>query len=242
MKESTQKNVDTALQLFKQNVSYKEIAKQMNRPEGTIRRWLAPYNLFGDVKEYLRECCKKGNTKLVQKYELLRKECYDLAKKNANKDLEDYLLRDFINIYIGEGDKRNRDRVSIVNSDPKIVLLSLIAIKKYFLKEGKNITLGIRYYKENNNEQELLEYWKQITNNDPVINYKTYLQPTVKATGHNNSNKFGLVFVAIHDTYAKQKMDAYMDYLKEEWTKEFEIVFDTKVDRSITEIKAANNC
>jgi hypothetical protein len=238
MKESTQKNVEQALSLFKQKFSYKEISIQINRPESTIRRWLAPYNLFGDIKEALKGFGKKGNQRNYEICKEKREDAYNSAKKNAIIDLKNQLLRDFINMYIGEGAKRDRNKIYIVNSDPKVILLSLVIMKKYFLKEGKHISLGIRYYKENNNEKELLKYWQELLLNDKSIIIKTYLQPTVKALGHNNSNKFGLVFAYINDTYAKQRLDAYMDYLKEEWTQEFEQTFNTKVDRSITEVTA----
>jgi predicted transcriptional regulator len=238
MKESTKKNVENALALFKQNLGYKEIALQMNRPEGTIRRWLAPYGLFGDMKEALKGYGVKGRTKLVEKYELLRRQAYEEAYKNIHEDLKDPLLRDFINIYIGEGSKRRGTVIAVTNSDSKVILLSLMIIKKYFLKEGKKINFEIRYYKENNNEEELLNYWKNIIGVNDYIKIKTYEQPTVKAIGHNNSNKFGLLRAEVNDTYARQKLNAYMDYLKEEWTKEFEAVFNTKVDRTITKVKA----
>ena len=100
-------------------------------------------------------------------------------------------------------------------------------MKKYFLKENQKINLQVRHYKENKNEQELLKYWKDLIK-DERIKFTTYIQPTVKPEGHNNSNQYGLVVVTINDTYAKQKLNAYMDYLKAEWTKEFEERFSTK--------------
>lgn len=100
-------------------------------------------------------------------------------------------------------------------------------MKKFFLKEGKQILLEVRHYKENNNELELLEYWKKLVNDDG-IKFTTYIQPTVKAEGHNNSNKYGLITLKINDTYAKEKLNAYIDYVKEEWTKQFEEGFKTK--------------
>jgi transcriptional regulator with XRE-family HTH domain len=243
MKEEVRLNIEKALKLRKEeNLTYSEIGERMGRPIGTVKRWLAPYDLgiSSNGKKSLKNGSAKGSAIVKNKFFLLRQEVYEATKNNVVEDLQNNLLRDFINIYIGEGNKRNRTRLSIVNSDQKIILLSLFIIKKYFLKENKKINLEIRYYKENNNEKELLDYWKKITNNDPVITYKTYIQPTVKALGHNNSNKFGLVVVYINDTYAKQKLEAYMDYLKEEWVNEFEKTFNVEFDHSIKEVKSEN--
>lgn len=103
-------------------------------------------------------------------------------------------------------------------------------MKRFFLKEDKKIIFNVSYYKENNNEKELLDYWSKLLNNNESIEIRSYIQPTVKATGHNNSNKYGLIKLAIYDTYAKQKLNAYMDYIKAEWINELEKEYNTKVE------------
>ena len=226
MREDVAKNIEIALQMKKDNLSMKEISEKMNRPIGTIKRWLAPYQLKSS-SEVMKANALKASLKMQENYALKRVKAYNKAKETVELDLKDNLLRDFINIYIGEGTKRNKDRISIVNSDPKIILLSLFIMKKFFLKENKKINLEVRYYKENNNELELLEYWKNLVK-DESVKFTTYIQPTVKAEGHNNSNKYGLIVLTINDSYAKEKLNAYMDYVKEEWTKQFEENFNTK--------------
>ena len=226
MREDVARNIEIAVKMKTEKLSAKEIAEKMNRPVGTIKRWLAPYRLEKNT-EARNAGALKGSLKMQENYALKRKEAYDNAVETVEIDLEDKLLRDFINIYIGEGNKRDSARISIVNSDAKIILLSLFIMKKYFLKENQKINLQVRHYKENKNEQELLKYWKDLIK-DERIKFTTYIQPTVKPEGHNNSNQYGLVVVTINDTYAKQKLNAYMDYLKAEWTKEFEERFSTK--------------
>lgn len=226
MRENVAKNIEIALQMKKDNLSMKEISEKMNRPVGTIKRWLAPYQLKAS-SELIKANALKGSLKMQENYALKREEAYNKAKETVELDLKDNLLRDFVNIYIGEGTKKGKCSISIVNSDPKIILLSLFIMKKFFLKEDKKINLEVRYYKENNNELELLEYWRNLVN-DESVKFTTYLQPTVKAEGHNNSNQYGLVTLKINDSYAKEKLNAYMDYVKEEWTKKFEEIFTTK--------------
>lgn len=240
MKESTQKSIEQALNIKLQNLSYFEVSQKMNRPVGTIKRWLAPYRSQWMSSGYknIKQNALKGNIKAKERFAKLREDAYNSALNNAEEDLKNPFLRDFVNMYIGEGSKRRESEFSIINSDPKIILLSLAIIKKYFFKANKKITLSVRYYKENNNEKELLNYWSNIIDKDDSITIKTYIQPTVKAIVHNNSNKFGLVRDELFDTYAKQRLNAYMDYLKDEWTQEFENTFNTKVDRSIIEVKA----
>ena len=237
MREDIKKNVEVALIMRKEEkLTYPEISKRMNRPVATIIRWLAPYRNKCSV--LVKNNADKGRLKMMNNYAIKRKFAYDEAMKDVSEKIKDVLLRDFINIYIGEGTKRRDTIISIVNSDPKIIYLSLDIIKKYFLKEDKKIDLQVRYYKENNNELELLDYWKKLLNDDEKIKFSTYIQPTKKAIGHNNSNKFGLVTLRVNDTYAKEKLNAYMDYIKAEWVKSFEESFNTVVDENIKEIKA----
>ncbi len=243
MKEEVRLNIEKALKLrTEENLTYSEIGERMGRPGGTVKRWLAPYSLgmSNNGKISWKNGAAKGSKKMQENYALLRSRVYEATKNNVEIDLQDKLLRDFVNVYIGEGSKKRRGELNVINSDPKVILLSLAVIKKYFLRKDKKIILSIRYYKENNNEKELLDYWKKVTNNNSSIKYKTYLQPTVKAFGHNNSNKFGLVRVEIYDTYAKKKLEAYMDYLKEEWVNEFEKTFNVEFDHSIKEVKSEN--
>lgn len=219
--------IEIALTMRKQNLTIKEISEKINKSESTVKRWLLPYGLKVS-SENQKANALKGSLKMQENYALKRKEAYEAAKINVCEDLKDNLLRDFINIYIGEGSKRRNSEIAVTNSDLKTVLLCLTVMKKYFLKEGKKIIFNLCYYKENNNEKELLDYWSKLLQNSEKIEVRTYIQPTVKAFGHNNSNQYGLIKLAINDTYAKQKLNAYMDYLKEEWTTQFEKEFNTK--------------
>lgn len=242
MREDVRKNIEYALMLRKNDgLTYFEISEKMNRPLGTIKRWLNQYCTEPKNERLLskiKEGGKKGSLKMVENYLLKRKKIYDETVTNTKEDLKDNLLRDFVNLYIGEGSKRSNTEISLVNSDPKIVFLSLVVMKKFFLNKNKKINLHIKYYIHNNNEKELLEYWRNLLNNDESIIFKTYVQPTTKPIGHNNSNKFGLVAVRIFDSYAREKLNAYMDYIKAEWVKNFEESFNTIVDINVKEIKA----
>jgi hypothetical protein len=237
MQSEIENNVPIALELKLQNLAHVEVASRMGRPVGTIKRWLAPYKEMwpAEVTELAKINAKAASLKNKAKQDKLKQEAYDEAYGNAEKNLKDELLRDFVNLYIGEGTK-NTGNVTMTNSDLRTILLSLYAMKKYFLQEGKNIKIEIRYYEKNNNEQELLNYWTKLLGHDENICLKTYKQKRYNPEGHNNSNKFGLIRIDICDVYAKEKLNAYMDYLKEKWLKDFEISFKTKVDQNIKQV------
>lgn len=237
MQTELEKNIQLALKLKLQNLHYSEVAEKMGRPVGTIKRWLLPYKDQWLEKSLEAKQANALNSSLKNKAKCdnLKKQAYDEAYKNAEEDLKDNLLRDFVNLYVGEGTK-NINHITMTNSDLRTVLVSLTAMKQHFLKEDKSINIEIRYYEHNNNEKELLEYWKNLLGSDKTILLKTYKQKRCNPEGHNNSNKFGLLRMEIYDVYAKEKLNAYMDYLKDKWLKVFEISFRTKVDQSIKQV------
>lgn len=153
-------------------------------------------------------------------YAAKRKIAYDLAYAHAKEDLKDPLLRDFVNMYIAEGAKRNTD-ITVTNSDPDIIKLSIVTIYKYFLTTGKEMKLDIKYYKETQDPELLIDYWTAFIQNNNRIRLKTYIQKKVNPTYHNNSNTVGLVAVRLYDIYARQKLNAYISYIKNEWNNNF---------------------
>jgi hypothetical protein len=238
MQTEIEKNIQLALSLKLQNLHYAEVAERMGRPVGTIKRWLMPYKEQWLEKSLEAKQANALNSSLKNKAKCdnLKQEAYDEAYKNAEEDLKDVLLRDFVNLYVGEGSRTANFEVAITNSDPKVIFLSVYIIKKYFLEENKKISFMIKYYEANNNGEELLHYWENLLRNENDIEFKTYIQLRKNEHKHNNSNKFGLVLVRVCDTYAKQRVNAYMDYLKAEWQKKFEQAFETKVDQSIKQV------
>ena len=216
-KESLSENLKIAFDLRNQNKTYSEIAKIMDRPDATIRRWLAPYRVKIDSSNIKKlDAIKKGRETMLANYAKLRIAAYEEGKKSAEVNFKDPMFRDFINLYIGEGSKRNRGGLQITNSDPYILFPAYLVMKKYFLKENKNMVLNIAYYTHSHDIEKLKKFWTNIFK-EQNVKITTSVQPTGKPHGHNNSNKYGLCRLSIDDTYAKQRLDACIDYLKQEW-------------------------
>lgn len=155
-------------------------------------------------------------------YAAKRKLAYDLAYKDADQHLKDPLLRDFVNMYIAEGSKRDCD-ITVTNSDPDVIKLSITVMYKYFLSSSKEMKVDIKYYANTQDPDLLVAYWTAFIQNKSKIRLKTYIQKTINPVGHNNSNTVGLVAVRIYDIYAHQKLNAYIDYVKSEWHSNFSL-------------------
>ncbi len=64
-------------------------------------------------------------------------------------------FRDFVCMYIGEGYKRNRNRVSLGNSDPRVVRLADFWIRRFAINP---VTYGLQYHADQDPEY-LTKFW-----------------------------------------------------------------------------------
>jgi hypothetical protein len=101
-------------------LSIDEIAERLALPKTTIFYWVRDLPL----NRPRRANPGRGNLAMVRKHRRLRDAAYDEGWNSFERLAENPTFRDFICLYIGEGGKRNRNRVSIGNSDPRVVVMS----------------------------------------------------------------------------------------------------------------------
>ena len=147
--------------------------------------------------------------KHVEKCTQKRKKAYMKSYINAPKLLQNILLRDFIIIYLAEGYNRTKHSLSLVNTDPSVIRLGL-----YFLKKFSRNQIGFLLVCQIGKEKEILKFWsKQL--NIPTSKFKTFSKELgkkrLRPLGH------GICHIRTHDTYAKSRVDALIDYIKSQW-------------------------
>jgi hypothetical protein len=59
---------------------------------------------------------------MSRRYRLLREAAYEQGEAEFELLASDPSFRDFVCLYIAEGYKRNRNRVSVANSDPSVIV------------------------------------------------------------------------------------------------------------------------
>jgi hypothetical protein len=102
-------------------LSIDEIAERLALPKTTIFYWVRDIPL-GRPR---RDNPQAGGRAMQRKFRLLREEAYkDGLESFPVLSAIDPTFRDFVCMYIGEGYKRNPNRVSIANSDPRVVALA----------------------------------------------------------------------------------------------------------------------
>jgi hypothetical protein len=150
---------------------------------------------------------------MQRKYRLLREAAYEEGMREYEALAADPTFRDFVCLYIAEGYKRDRNIVSICNSDPAVVRL---ATRWMCRLSEKPPVFWIQYHADQKLE-ELREFWAGELLVEPI---------SVRAQRKSNSNQLvgrmwrsrhGVLTVRICETRLRSRVQAWMDQLRAEW-------------------------
>ena len=154
---------EKAINYRKRGYSYGMISEEIGLSKSTLSDWLKeiPYvpsrkviNRIGIARA--KSAQTRHNQKVV---DILTAE--RLAKKEFGKLTKRDLWLLGIGLYLGEGTKL-QETVQIINSDPKIIKLSIEWLKKICRLNIENFTIVIYAYPDNN-IQKTINFWSKIT-------------------------------------------------------------------------------
>ena len=122
-------------------------------------------------------------------------------------------FRDFVCMYIGEGYKRDRNVVSICNSDPAVIRLG----DRWIRELASNRLVHEFQYHVDQNPDELRAFWGGLLHIEPA---------SIKVQRKSNSGKLGdgptgarnmACSRSDSDTDLRARLDAWMDRVRGEW-------------------------
>ncbi len=103
-------------------LSIDEIAERLALPRTTVFYWLRDLPIDRSARP--RSLAQlNGSIAMQEKYRQLREAAYEEGRAMFDELALDASFRDFVCLYIAEGYKRNRNAVSVCNSDPAVVVL-----------------------------------------------------------------------------------------------------------------------
>ena len=122
-------------------------------------------------------------------------------------------FRDFVCMYIGEGYKRNRNRVMIANSDPKVVRLADIWICRL---AANKIDYALQYHADQDPE-ELVQFWAQYLGADVAAFRFQRKSNSGQLKGRNWRSRWGVLSVGSNDTQFRARLQAWIDRVQRSW-------------------------
>jgi transcriptional regulator with XRE-family HTH domain len=191
------------------HLSLNEIADRLVLPKTTVYYWIVDAPL-GRPR---RENSHKGNLAMQAKYRRLRDEAYAQGWTEYDELVKLATFRDFVALYIAEGHKRCRNRVSIANSDDRVVVLAVSWLRRL---TTKRLAYAIQYHADQDLD-ELRSHWGSLLGIDGA---------TITLQRKSNSGQMkhrtwrcehGVLTVTAGDTLLRARLQAWIDRIRSDW-------------------------
>lgn len=204
------KDKEDAIKLRSSGKSYSEISSILSVPKSTLSAWLSNQQWSKDVGLELARRNQVKSTVVLKELAKVRgahlKKLYEQAESEANDefDMLKYhpLFISAMMIYWGEGDKLSRNRISVVNTDPNLLKVFVLFLKRICGFDESKIRAWILAYPDLDTIQ-IKSFWSDKIGIDESSFRKTIIIKG-KATKRKLSN--GVCTVELSSTYFKIKM------------------------------------
>jgi excisionase family DNA binding protein len=192
-----------------------ELAERLALSRSTIYYWVRdlPIPGSGSGGGFPESARRKGNRAMQRKYRLLREEAYRQGPDSFDQLVADPTFRDFVCMYIGEGYKRNRNAVSICDSDPAVMELASRWIGRLTEKTPE---FSIQYHADQD-LNELREFWGGTLGIDPRVVKLLRKSNSSQLAGRIWRSQYGVLSIRVQDTRLRARLQAWMDRLRSEW-------------------------
>lgn len=153
----------------KSGMSYAELHEKFGISKGTLSSWFSHSKWSGEIKTQLATRNKeqssihmKNLNKIRTENKLLREIKYkDEARQFFEKNITNPLFVAGISIYWGEGEKVNKGRVSMINTDPNMLLTEISFFRNILNIPESKLRAAMFIYKDLDKDS-LIDYWSKM--------------------------------------------------------------------------------
>jgi transcriptional regulator with XRE-family HTH domain len=191
------------------HLSIDEIAERLAVSRTTVYYWVRGMPLG----RRRRDNPHPGARRMVAKFRRLREEAYELGHWEFPRLVAYPTFRDFVALYIAEGYKRNRNTVTICNSDASVMQVGTLWLRRF---SRRKLNFSVQFHADQD-LRELTRYWGEAVNISPE---EISLQRKTNS-GRLGSrvwrSRYGVIAVRASDTLLRARLQGWMDRLQEEW-------------------------
>lgn len=170
-----------AIKLRKKGESYKSILKQIKVSKSTLSIWLREIKLTKEQKTNLSNHMDKVRYKVAKRKVADRikrtNKIITEAKKEVEKQKNNFLFLVGIALYWAEGAKNPDESVKFANSDEKMILLMMKWFREICKVPEKKFRIHIHMHNLHCRKK-ILNHWSKITKVPLGQFYKPYIKPT----------------------------------------------------------------
>jgi hypothetical protein len=200
----------------KRKLSLLEIAERLALPKTTVFYWIRdlpiPEFKYGDTPARARARAKAARRN-VAKFKALRDAAYERGWEEYPSLFQMPTFPDFVCMYIGEGYRRNRNVVSLGNSNPGVVRLADFWIRR--LSQNK-VTYRFQYHADQDPDY-LVRFWSFGLGVNPELIAPQRKSNSGGLSGRNWRSKHGVLTVTVNDTALRARLQAWMDRTQDQW-------------------------
>jgi transcriptional regulator with XRE-family HTH domain len=201
---------------IKKKLSLLEIAERLSLPKTTVFYWIRdlpdPEIKHRDTPGRSRARIAQGR-RMKAEYQRRREEAYQRGWDEFALLAAQPTFTDFVCMYIGEGYKRDRNRVSISNSDPAVIKLADRWIRRLTSNE---VTYLFQYHADQDPD-ELISFWSAGLRADKRLFRFQRKSNSGSLNGRGWRCPHGVLAVRCNDTYLRARLQAWMDRVRESW-------------------------
>ena len=194
----------------KEKLSLIEISERLALPKTTVYYWIRDLPL-GRPR---RENGHPGNVAMQRKNRLIREEAYRQGEQEfAELAVTDQAFRDFVSLYIAEGYKRNRNCVSIGNSDPAVVVFVAEWIRRFC---DRSLDCSLQFHADQDPKR-LVAFWAE-----RLGVHATRIRLQRKSNSSQLAYRkwrcrYGVMMVRVNDTALRARLQGWIDSMKRQW-------------------------
>ncbi len=192
-----------------------ELAERLALSRSTIYYWVRdlPIPGSGSGTGWPADAQRKGTLAMQRKFRRLREEAYREGVASYPELVADPTFRDFVCLYLAEGYKRNRNDVSICNSDPAVVS---VATRWFACLTQARLRFSLQYHADQDLD-ELGRFWGQTLGIEPDAIKTQRKSNSNQMAGRQWRSEHGVLTVRVLDTLLRARIQAWMDCLRAEW-------------------------
>jgi hypothetical protein len=154
-----------------------------------------------------------GAAAMKTKYRLLRDAAYEQGWLEFDELVLEHSFRDFVCMYIGEGYKRCRNTVALCNSDPNVIILGDLWIRRI---ARNRVTYSLQYHADQDCHG-LTRFWGGLLKLEPSAIRLQRKSNSNQLKGRTWRSRHGVLTVTASDTLFRARLQAWIDRICEEW-------------------------
>lgn len=195
------------------HLSLDEIVERLGVSRTTVYYWIKDIPL-GRSKKLNHLRASEANRENARRK---RDEAYQQGVVEFSNLMAEATFRDFVVLYMAEGYRRNRNTVSIANSNPRI-----IQVGYYWMARLSNnkMQYSLQLHVDND-EEEIKEFWRTLLGLPTAPIRIARKSNSGELSGRQWRSIHGVFTVAVGDTYLRSRLQAWMDKIQEEWYTHF---------------------